>query len=189
MWLECEGSSFHSETKFRLEGKTVTVDKTGETRLKCGEKSTLLCGTRTKPLTGTAVAKTELNFSSNNSRSNGINYAHKLLGAQLVTLNRKQNQLCGYIPIKPARLTGIPGSKRHRVKRHLKLGSPAHAISSKRLMTLNDSLDSIGWAKSCHVRERLSHAGSETWEELNWFILDLPKDFTGVYDFEIKFSI
>ena len=55
-----------------------------------------------------------------------------------------ETQLCGYIPIKPARLTGIPGSKRHRVKRHLKLASPAHAISSKRLMTLNDSLDSIG---------------------------------------------
>ena len=59
-------------------------------------------------------------------------------------IKRNQNQLCGYITIKPARLTGIPGSKRHRVKRHLKLASPAHAISSKRLMTLNDSLDSIG---------------------------------------------
>ena len=56
----------------------MTVDKTGETRLKCGEKPTLLCRTGTKPLTGTAVEKTELNFSSNNSRSNGINYAHKL---------------------------------------------------------------------------------------------------------------
>ena len=88
------------------------------------EKPTLLCRTGTKPLTGTAVEKTELNFSSNNSRSNGINYANKLLGAQLITLNRKQ--------------------KRHRVKRHLKLASPAHAVSSKRLMTLNDSLDSIG---------------------------------------------
>ena len=84
MWLECDGSSFHSETKFRLKGKTVTVDKTGETRLKCGEKPTLVCRTRTKPLTGTAVAKTELNFSSNNSRSNGINYAHKLLGARYI---------------------------------------------------------------------------------------------------------
>ena len=188
MWLECDGRSFHFETKLRLEGKTVTVDKTGETRLKCGEKPTLLCGTRTKPLTGTAVAKTELNFSSNNSRSNGINYAHKLLGAQLVTLNRKQNQLCGYIPIKPARLTGIPGSKRHRVKRHLKLGSPAHAISSKCLMTLNWQLG-FNWLSQIIPCERLSHAGSETWEELNWFILDLPKDFTGVYYCEIKFSI
>ena len=85
MWLECDGSSFHSETNFKLNGKT--VDKTGETRLKCWEKPTLLCRTGTKPLTGTAVEKTELNFSSKNSRSNGINYAHKLLGAQLVTLN------------------------------------------------------------------------------------------------------
>ena len=58
------------------------------------EKPTFLCRIGTKPLTGTAVEKTELNFSSNNSRSNGINYANKLLGAQLVTLNRKQNQLC-----------------------------------------------------------------------------------------------
>ena len=58
-------------------------------------------------------------------------YAHKLLGAQ------HKNQLCGYRPIKLARITGIPGSKRHRVKCHLKLASPAHVISSKRLMILN----------------------------------------------------
>ena len=88
--IECDGSSFHSETNFRLNGKTVTVDKTRKTRLKCGEKPTLLCRTGTKPLTGTAVEKTKLNFSSNNSRSNAINYAHKLLGAQLVTSSRKQ---------------------------------------------------------------------------------------------------
>ena len=50
MWLECDGSSFHFplSTNFKLNGKTVTVDKTGETRLKCGEKPTLLCRTWAK---------------------------------------------------------------------------------------------------------------------------------------------
>ena len=76
-----------------------------------------------------------------------------------------ETQLCGYIPIKPARLTGILGSKRHRVKRHLKLASLAHAISSKRLMTLNDSLDSIGWAKSYHVKD---YHMREVKHERNW---------------------
>ena len=147
MWLECDGSSFHSETNF----------KTGETGLKYGEKPTLLCRTGTKPLTGIAVEKTELNFSSNDSRSSSINYARYI--------KRNKNQLCGYIPIKPARLTGIPGSKRRRVKRHLKLASPAHAISSKRLMTLNDSLDSIGWAKSYHVKD---YHMREVKHERNW---------------------
>ena len=75
-------------------------------------------------------------------------FAHKLLGAELITLNAtnsKLNFVVTYIPINPARLTGIPVSKRHRVKGHLKLASPsAYTISSKRLMTLNDSLDSIG---------------------------------------------
>ena len=54
--------------------RCLRVDKTGETRLKCGEEPTLLCRTRIKPLNGTAVEKTELNFSSNNSRSNGVNW-------------------------------------------------------------------------------------------------------------------
>ena len=87
-------------------------------------------------------------------------YAHR---AHYIKLN--ETQLCGYIPIKLARLTGIPGSKRHRVKRHLKLASPAHAISSKRLMTLNDSLDSIGWAKLYNVKD---YHMREVKHERNW---------------------
>ena len=51
--------------------RCLTVDKTGETRLKCREEPTLLCRTGTKPLTGTVVEKTELNFSSNTEAGHG----------------------------------------------------------------------------------------------------------------------
>ena len=72
-------------------------------------------------------------------------FAHKLFVAQLITLNATKLNFVVTLYQSTARLTGIPVSKRHRVKRHLKLASPsAHKISSKRLMTLNDSLDSIG---------------------------------------------
>ena len=71
-------------------------------------------------------------------------FAHKLLVAQLITLNATKLNFVVTLYQSTARLTGIPVSKRHRVKRHLKLASPAHAISRKLLMILNDSLDSIG---------------------------------------------
>ena len=67
-----EGLSTLTRILGSKERRFLTVDKAGETRLKCGEEPTLLCRTGTKPLTGTAVEKTELNFSSNNIRSNGI---------------------------------------------------------------------------------------------------------------------
>ena len=51
----------------------LTLDKTGETRLKwqlaCGKEPSLLCRTGIKPLNGTAVDKTGLNFGSKSVNS------------------------------------------------------------------------------------------------------------------------